>query len=978
MDVCSATLTSSRSAAEPLKRHLEDKGAVTKQIDLSGRFHHKEHYAALRRLNDLCTSYPMLRFPHNGRPLVPLRRNDGGELVTDDVPLHEMALQCILVEQADWYATVTESVAAACRAESKARVLVLGPVDCMPRSALALAPIQVVRPWQSDDLHHGYPDDSIAVIGASCRFPGSQTPQDFWNMIRDGQTGSSLPDAGAFDCAFFRKSPREAEFMDPQHRLALHLAYEALESGGHFGPSSSSTDNIGCYLGMSSCDYEENVNSQAPTAFSFTGTARAFASGRISHFFGLTGPSMLVDTACSSSAVAIHTACKAIQSGECSVALAGGVNLTTAQARSHPNLAAASFLSPTGQCRPFDAGADGYCRGQGGGFVLLKKLSSAVADNDIVLGVLAASAVNNSKGSRSITLPSSESQSQLYSRVLLKAGLRPLQVSYVEAHGTGTKKGDPIEAQSIRQVLGGHLRSGSPPLRLGSVKGNFGHSEAASGLAAIVKVLLMLKNRQVPPQASFSVLNPAVAPLEAANMEIPTCLGPWRESFRAALVNNYGASGTNAAMVVCQAPPAPSGRAMSTGESARYPLLITAHSAASLRRYCHELLHLIESRSGSLGVDLTPSVAFSLSQRQNQALPYRVLFSASSTDELKSKLSSQVRDDQLRSGGPKPVVLVFAGQTGRRVRLSRVAYLDSVLLRRHLDRCDRTLQTLGHRSLFPRIFDAEPLDDLVDLHCMLFSLQYSVASSWVDAGLEITAIVGHSLGQLAALCVSGVLGLRDALKMISGRASLIQSRWGPERGCMLSVDASAAIVQAIAESLSRNQGVEIACYNSSTHHVVVGTEAAVTAFEDTARSKDVQVKRLAVTHAFHSEMIDCIMQDYVRLIQGLVLRSPRISIEPCSKAADDWDNITPELIARQSREPVYFADAVSRVEQRLGSCVWLEAGFGSAGVTMARRALTGHLAPDDSSHSFHSVRLDGPDPMSSLADSTLGLWREGV
>ncbi|KAM4067159.1 acyl transferase domain-containing protein [Hirsutella rhossiliensis] len=988
MDICSATITAPKGAATPLMRHLEEKGAVAKKIGLQGRFHHQGHHAAFRKLVDLCATLPMLQFPQQNRPLVPLRRNDDGRVVTDEVPLHEMALQCILVEQADWYTTMTKSVAAmaqgatASRVEIKARVLVLGPVDCIPRSALALCPLQVVRPLPIEGSNHGYPDDSIAIIGASCRFPGSETLQEFWDTIRDRKTGSSLAAAGSFDFTFFRKSPREAEYMDPQHRLALHLAYEALESGGHFNPSSSATDNVGCYLGMSSCDYEDNVNAQAATAFSFTGTARAFASGRISHFFGLTGPSMLVDTACSSSAVAIHTACKAIQSGECSMALAGGVNLTTAQSRSHQNLAAASFLSPTGQCRPFDAGANGYCRGEGGGFVLLKKLSSAVADNDCILGVLAASAINNNKGSRSITLPSSESQSHLYRCVLQKAGMGPLHVSYVEAHGTGTKKGDPVESQSIRQVFGGRIRLGSPPLRFGSVKGNVGHGEAASGLAAVVKVLLMLQHRLIPPQANFSVLNPAIPSLDEANMEIPTRLGPWKESFRAALVNNYGASGTNAAMIVCQAPPAPSERTLLTEKPPQYPILISAHSAASLRLYCRTLLHFIETRHGALGDALPPSVAFCLAQRQNHTLCYRTVFSASSISELKSQLSLQAQDDQFKSqrpqGTPKPVVLVFAGQTGRQVRLSHVAYLNSILLQRHLDRCDRTLQTLSLQSLFPRIFDSEPIDDLADLHCMMFSLQYAVAHSWIDAGLEIKAVVGHSLGQLTALCVSGVLSLRDALKMISGRASLIQGKWGPERGSMLSVDADAAILQAVAQSLPRSDRVEVACYNSSTHHVVAGTRAAVTAFEDAARSRDVPVKRLAVTHGFHSEMVDCIMQEYHQLIKGLVLHRPGIPIEPCSKSLGSWDSITPELIARQSREPVYFADAITRIEQRLGPCVWLEAGSGSTGVTMARRALTGRPAPERSAHSFHSARLDDPEPVTSLADATLGLWREGV
>lgn len=993
IDICSATITAPRGIATSLMRHLDENGAASKQIDLQGRFHHPGHYAMFRRLADLCASMPMLQFPQDSWPLVPLRRNDNGELVTgrDETALHEMALQCILVEKADWYTTMTKSVAsmaqggAASRAESKAGVLVLGPAECIPRPVLTISSLQVIRPVAIEGLPLAYPDDSIAIIGASCRFPGSETPQQFWDTIRAKRTEDSLGDAGSFDCAFFRKSPREAEYMDPQHRLGLHLAYEALESGGHFSPSSASTEDIGCYIGMSSCDYDDNVNSRPPTAFSFTGTARAFASGRISHFFGLTGPSMVVDTACSSSAVAIHMACKAIQSGECSMALAGGVNLMTAEARSHQNLGAASFLSPTGQCRPFDASADGYRRGEGGGFVLLKRLSSAVADDDCILSVVAASAVNNSKGSRSITLPSSESQSHLYRRVLQTAGMHPRQVSYVEAHGTGTQKGDPVECQSIREVFGGHLRSGSPPLHLGSVKGNVGHSEAASGLAALVKVLLMLQHRLIPPQANFSMLNPTIPSLEEANMKIPIQLEAWQGPFRAALVNNYGASGTNAAMVICQPPPAQSEPTTMSTKTRQYPVLVAAHSAASLRQYCRALLHFIDTQQGGREEALLRSVAFGLAQRQNHSLGHRTIFSASSTEELRTRLLLEVHDDNIKvrkpHGDPKPVVLVFAGQTGRRVRLSHEAYIGSILLQRHLDRCDRTLQTMGLHSLFPRIFDTDPIDDLVDLHCMQFSLQYSVAASWIDVGLEIKAVVGHSLGQLTALCVSGVLGLRDALKMVSGRALLIQGKWGPERGCMLSVDADAAAVEAlqtITRSMPGGGKVETACRNASSHHVVVGTETAIAAFEDAARSSDVCVKRLSVTHGFHSELMDCIMPEYHQIIQGLVLHPPTIPIEPCSESSGSWANITPELIARQSREPVYFYEAISRVEKRLGSCVWLEAGSGSTGVTMARRALAPRSTPSCTSHSFYSARLHDMDPMNSLADTTLSLWGEGV
>ncbi|KAI9152358.1 Polyketide synthase [Paramyrothecium foliicola] len=999
-DVSSTTLTVPKANAISLTKRLEEEGFIVKPVDLQGRYHHQKHEAALRKLVDICASLPLLRFPQNRRLLVPVRRNDSGEAILKGEPLHEVAIRCILVETADWHTTVSKSVASIARtqgvsatsAKNKARVLVLGTPDCVPRSFLAMSPVPMTITIASQEWQHSYLDQSIAIIGTSSWFPGLENPKEFWETLKTRRTVGSEENIDLFDSALFRKSPREAEYMDPQHRLGLRLAYEALESGGYFSPSSSSSDDVGCYVGMSSCDYEQHVNARQPTAFSFTGTARAFASGRISHFFGLTGPSMIIDTACSSSGVAIHTACSAILSGDCSMALAGGINLIIPGVRLHDNLAAASFLSPTGQCSPFDAKADGYRRGQGGGFVLLKRLSAAVADNDFILGVVNSSAINNSKGNRSITLPSSDSQTALYRRVLDLAEMQPLQISYIEAHGTGTQKGDPIECQSIRSVFGRIHRPRDSPVRFGSVKGNIGHTEAASGIAALAKVLLMLQHRMIPPQANFSKLNPAIPALEEAGLEISAQLEPWRTPFRAALVNNYGASGVNAAMVVSQPPLALSEwktREDQPHKTVQYPILISAHSTGSLLQYNRTLLDFINSQDEVQGNELLSSIAFHLACRQNQAHAKRVQFAASSIEELKSHLGSQIHAEgqnydthviksTVPQNGPKPVVLVFAGQTGRQPCLSQDLYLSSFLLRNHLDRCDRTLQTLGLHSLYPSIFQADGIDDLVDLHCKHFALQYSVAMSWIDAGLKISTMVGHSLGQLTALCVSGVLDLRDALTLISGRANLIQAEWGADPGCMLSVDADMAAVEAILETLSSNDTVEVACYNSLSHHVVVGSETAIAAFEKVAGSRGISTKRLAITHGFHSEMVDRILPEYHRLIQGLTLRPPIIPIEACSKFSGSWENITAELIVRQSREPVYFADAISRVEGRLGPCTWLEAGSGSAGITMASRALTRPSISGGAPHCFYPTRLNGSEATNSLVEATLKLWREGV
>ncbi|CAN8103572.1 unnamed protein product [Discula destructiva] len=516
-----------------------------------------------------------------------------------------------------------------------------------------------------------------------------------------------------------------------------------------------------------------------------------------------------------------------------------------------------------------------------------------------------------------------------------------------------------------------------------------------------MKVLMMLQHVQIPPEASFWKLNPKLGPIEEANMEIPSRLQPWRDGFRVACVNNYGASGTNVAMIACQAPPRAftSFHVSSTsGLNRCYPFLVAAHSGSSLRRYCRKLVQFIENRAKHWEDDATllSSVAFHLAQRQNHALAHRKIFSAKSISELKACLEDMESTNEKprvhANTTNKPVVLVFAGQTGYRTRLSEAAYNGSLLLRQHLDRCDRTLQGLGRRSLFPHIFGTKPITDLADMHCMHFSLQYAAAMSWIDAGLVVSKVVGHSLGQLTALCVAGAVSLHDGLKLVSGRAELIREKWGPERGSMLIVDADVGKLKVLMTPLStppatpgvdtdaskKDLHLEIACYNSASSHIVVGSEAAISTLEHTARSSGISSKRLAVSHGFHSQLVDPIIDDFSNLVRDLTLRNPLIPIEACAKFPGSWADITPEVVVRQTRDPVYFSDAIVSIEKQHGpSCTWIEAGSGPVGVTMVSRALDAANRPTNQ-HTFHSIPLHQPDAIDKLTAKTVALWREGV
>lgn len=415
----------------------------------------------------LLNSREDLKLPDAKDLILPLRSNLDGRLVTEG-RLHEVVLKAVLVERCNWYLTLAEITSNVLQIED-CKVLVLGK-DCFPRDLARRHGIEI-RLWTADvDVNkskaaiQGPPGNAIAIVGMACRFPGANTLEEFWDLLAAGESkisrvplvrfstqglrrspdpetqywGNFIEDAEAFDNKFFKKSSREASQMDPQQRLALSVAYEAMESCGHFDENRRPS-SVGVYLGVGSVDYQDNVGSHMPNAFSALGTLRAFISGKISHYFGWTGPSITYDTACSSSAVAIHSACKAIQSGECKVALAGGVNVMTSPAL-FQNLGQASFLSPTGASKSFDALADGYCRGEGCGLVVLKKFSQVTAQDE-VLAVITGSAINQNENSSPITVPHTESQSSLYRQVVKQSGMDAHSVTYVEAHGTGTPVG---------------------------------------------------------------------------------------------------------------------------------------------------------------------------------------------------------------------------------------------------------------------------------------------------------------------------------------------------------------------------------------------------------------------------------------------------------------------------------------------------------------------------------------------------------
>ncbi|KAH0426088.1 beta-ketoacyl synthase domain-containing protein [Colletotrichum camelliae] len=981
-DEASVTLTTPRHSLSSLKDALATVGFLA-EVPIRGRFHSAIYALEAERLAHFFEQQPDLRLPSPARLHVPVRSTVDGKFVTGD-SLVRTILNNTLLLPVDWYRTLT--IAIRSLPPGQICVTVAGVSQHFPpslggnldlhflslRHPLGLStrpahdgfvkkaeatypPIQTppntppgsIGSEGATGLNYDYeslsdakrkrtlsefPPHAVAVVGMAGIFPSAKSVDELWDLISAGRStvapapgrvgldqlaediskakwwGNFVDQHDTFDHKFFNKSSREAMACDPQQRKLLEVVYEALSSSGQLSPETiSDPKDYGCYIGAVMNNYAENLSCHPPTAYATTGTGRSYLSGAISHHFGWSGPAMTIDTACSSSLVAIHTACRAIASGECSRAVAGGANIITCP-HDYRDLKAAGFLSPNGQCKPFDAHADGYCRGEGVGVVVLKSLSAALEENDNILGVVIGSATNQNHEAGPIVVPSARSQASLLRKVMHLANVAPEDVSYVEAHGTGTSVGDPIEVSSLREAFGGASRTSK--LYFSSIKGNIGQAEAASGAAGLIKTLLMLKKGCIPPQASFQSLNPNIPTLAPDKMEIPRQLTPWDSRDRVACVNNYGAAGSNSVVMIRDAPTHGSDLGVLDEQPvspSKWPLILCASTEESLSQYAQ-----------------------------------KVLDSVASGCNLITKVSS-----------PPLIILVFGGQDGRYVGLSEDVYKSSQMFRHHLDSCQHVCLHLGLEGIFPAIFQQNQISDLVTLHTALFAIQYSSARAWIDCGLQIEAVVGHSFGQLTALCISGSLSLSDALKLVAGRASLLVTRL-----------------------LGQVEGLEVACFNGPRSHVVVGSAKAIRDAEnlithDEMMRSSVRCQTLDVTHGFHSALTEPLLQQLLELAESLCWRSPTIPLEVCS---DKHDVRMPDshLVVEHMRGPVCFQHTIERLVQKYPRATWIEAGRGTSATQLVRSCIQ-----HQDGHSFMGPQLTASSAQDSLVDVTVKLWKEG-
>jgi acyl transferase domain-containing protein len=802
--------------------------------------------------------------------------------------------------------------------------------------------------------------EPIAIVGMGCRFPGgADSSEEFWRVLRGGvdtisevppdrwdldaiydpqpgtpgkictRYGGFIGSADRFDPLFFGISPREAASMDPQQRLLLEVAWETLENAGQ-SPEKLSGTKTGVFVGACSSDHLRRISDLDAGQLDMylaTGASHSIIPGRVSYFLGLHGPSICFDTACSSSLVAVHIACLSLRVKECRAALAGGVNLMLAP-DSTIMFSRSGLLAKDGRSKTFDAAADGYARGEGCGMVLLKRLSDALADGDRIMAVIRGSAVNQDGRSGGITAPNGLAQQAVIREALAAARIAPHEVDYVETHGTGTSLGDPIEVGALSAVYGDG-RPKSDPLYIGSVKTNIGHTEGAAGIAGLMKLVLSLQARQIPPHLNLKTPNPYIQ-WDEIPVEVPTQLQTWpeRTTARIAAVSSFGFSGTNAHIVVAEysEPTKADTKAARTHDV----LTLSAKTGGALQesivRYAH---HLGDHPELSLG-DVCHTANAGRSHFE-----HRLSVVAASSEQLREKLTAcaegqdpvgvfQGHADLIHR---PEVVFLFTGQGGQYLNMGRAFYESEPIFRNVVDRCDELLKPHLPRSLrsvmYPSPGEATPLDETEYTHVAMFAIQYGLAQLWRSWGVEPGIVLGHSVGEIVAATVAGMISMEDGLMIMRERGRLMSSL--PRIGVMASLMAGEAeVVKALEPYRDR---VSIAALNGPESTVISGERTAVQEVLRTLEAQGVKTRLLKVSNSFHSPLVEPVLEEFEQAAARAVYKEPKIP--QFSSMRLNWvsgDQLLDASYWRYNlRNTVRFHDAIGAVYEQ-GYRVFLEIG----------------------------------------------------
>lgn len=767
------------------------------------------------------------------------------------------------------------------------------------------------------------PPTAIAVIGLACRFPGAGGPREFWRLIRDGAEATALPgDVAEFDADFFNVSPREAAAMDPRQRLALELAWEALEDA-FVMPETLRGERVAVYLGAMNDDYGVLTLAHEIDHHSFAGVSRTMIANRISYALGLHGPSLTVDSGQSSSLVAVHLACESIRTGESELALAGGVhlNISSETASLETEFGA---LSASGHTYAFDARADGYVRSEGGGLVLLKPLRAALDDGDPIRAVIRGSAVGNAGHSAAAqTVPSVPGEADVIRRALRTADLDPGQLQYIEAHGTGTEIGDMVEATALGEVFAGPRRH---PLGLGSVKTNIGHAGGAAGIAGLIKTVLAIENAAIPASLNYADPGPGFDP-ESLGLRVNATLTAWPEGGepRRAGVSSFGMGGTNAHVVVEQAPAQPKGEAPELG-NAPTAWVLSGRSERALANQAARLLTHVTADPVLDAGDVGWSLATTRSVFEHRAVLVGA-DRAALTSGLAELAAGRAGPDVVagRARAPGKMAFVFPGQGAQSLAMGAQLYARFPPFARAFDEAAAALD--GHLRLPLRDVlwgaDAKLLDNTEFAQPALFAIEHALAQLLRDWGIVADVVLGHSVGEITAAHLAGVLSLADAAKLVAARGRLMAGL--PAGGVMIAVAAGEADVAPLL-----TDGLAIAAVNGPDAVVISGAHAPAGAVADTLARQGRRVHRLTVSHAFHSPLMEPMIDDFAAVAAELSPAAPRMALVsnvsgqhagPGYGSADYW--------VEHVRRPVRFADGV-RAAESCGADVFVEVGPGGA------------------------------------------------
>ncbi|MFF2907848.1 beta-ketoacyl synthase N-terminal-like domain-containing protein [Paenibacillus sp. NPDC057934] len=801
--------------------------------------------------------------------------------------------------------------------------------------------------------------EDIAIVGISCRFPGAESPAQFWeNLLNGRQSISEIPDSRwnlaeyysdnpdekgkmyarwggflervrEFDAGFFGISPLEAEVMDPQQRLLMEQSWLAFEDAG-IRPSELENSDVGVFVGISTNDYSKLK--QLPeqiTAYHGTGNAFSIAANRLSYFYNFTGPSLSLDTACSSSLVALHQACRSLKEGESSLALVGGVNLIL-DPDLYINFSKARMMSESGRCHTFDERADGYVRGEGCGMVVLRRLSEALANGDRIYAVVKGSAVNQDGRSNGLTAPRGTSQKSVVERALSKAGLGVNDIGYVEAHGTGTKLGDPIEINALKEVFANKQEGIT---RVGAVKANIGHLEAGAGIASVIKVCLMFRHGIIPRHPDLQKMNEHIT-LEGTTLAIPVEAEEWKDKMKNAGISSFGFGGTNA-HVILQSYRAPKRLGARRQLYPGHILTLSAKSEPSLRRMQDAYVHLLENAPVPLDLH---NLCYTAHCRRD-VFPYRIHVDGRSREELASKLRSAA--GQAVSRVPGKIAFVYGGQGSQYPGMARELFHTSPVFQQALSSALSCLDEATSDKVMQILYGSdgalsEAIHETEYTQLTLFLIQYALSQLWSSFGIKPDYVAGHSIGEYAAACQAGMLELSEAVELVRIRGQLMGST--PLQGEMATVQSNESAVRHWMEK--SGLGLSVAAVNSPGQTVVSGTAEDLAEFTAILLEQNIPYKKLAVSNAFHSSLMEPVLNEFhqaastVHYYEGHIPLISNLDGQPRRAISADY-------LRDHLRGTVRFHDCMTYFREMKVTVI--EIGPGGL-IKMARRYVNGDLA----------------------------------